>query len=100
LTGEHMVVQCLLWATTLAFLSVFDFIAKKKLGADKQGYLNLRLPKFIALAISSLTAIASFFLLMNDLIEANVASYLSVPYFAATSYFIAAFFRAVKQERV
>lgn len=94
--GEYIVLHCLLWVTTVAFLSLTDFIAKKRLGEDDQSFINLRMPKFIALSITSVTIIMALYVLKNDLVEGKVIDYLAIPYFAANSYFIAAFFRELK----
>ncbi|KIL37026.1 hypothetical protein SD71_05020 [Cohnella kolymensis] len=96
MTGEHMILHLLLWITALGFLTFFDFAAKKRLGVKSQGYLNLRLPKSIALILASVTAIISLYLLQKDLIQPNSSSYLAIPYFAAISYFIVSFFREIK----
>lgn len=93
-----MVLHFLLWSTTVGFLSIFDFIAKKRLGSKAHGYLSLRVPKFIALIISSVTAMVSLYLLKNQMVDAKLANFLSIPYFAATSYFIVSFFRQMKIE--
>lgn len=94
--GEYIVLHCLLWVTTVGFLSFFDFIARKRMGAGHQGYVNLRVPKFISLAIASASAIATIYALREGLIAAQTAGVLSFPYFAATSYFIVAFFREMR----
>jgi hypothetical protein len=94
---DYIFLQCLLWVTTLGFLTAFDYVARKRLGVKSQGYVNLRLPKFISLAISSLTAIIALFTFKNGLIAESMASYLSIPYFASTSYFIVSFFRQIKE---
>jgi hypothetical protein len=96
LIGEYVVLHCLLWVTTVGFLSFFDFLARKRLGAGHQGYVNLRVPKFISLAIASATAIATIYALRDGLIAVQTANVLSFPYFAGTSYFIVVFFREIK----
>lgn len=93
-----MILHFLLWSTTVGFTSFFDFIAKKRLGSKAPGYHSLRVSKFIALIISSVTAIVSLYLLNNQMVDANLANFLSIPYFAATSYFIVSFFRQIKAE--
>lgn len=95
--NQYFILHFLLWITTLAFISFFDFIAKKRIGRNSQGYVNIRLPKFISLAISSVTAIVSIYLLSRGLLNDVMASYLAVPYFASNSYFIVVFFRETKR---
>lgn len=97
---QYIVLHLFLWVTTLAFLSVFDYLAKRRIGKQGQGFINLRLPKFIALAISSITAIISIYLLNAGSLSLNVADYLAIPYFAANSFFIVAFFREIKAHRL
>lgn len=99
-TGESIVMQCILWLTTVGVLTIFDTIAKKRLGVTHQAYSNLRFPKFLALIISSITAIVSLFLLKVNVFDESVISYFSVPYFAAISYFLSAFFREIKNVNV
>ena len=94
--GQYIILQFLLWVTTIAVLSAFDYLAQKMLGVSHQGYMNLRLPKFIALVIASATIVLSLYGLNNGLISQYAAGFLAIPYFAATSYFIAVFFRELK----
>lgn len=94
--NDYVVLQYLFYITNLGFLAFFDYMAKKRIGVKSQGYLNMRLPKFISLVISSATVIVAVYCLKKDLIAHNMSSFLSIPYFAATSYFIVAFFRELK----
>lgn len=94
--GQYIILQFLLWVTTIAFLAAFDYLAKKMLGVGHQGYVNLRLPKFIALVIASATIVLSLCGLNNGWISQYAADFLAIPYFAATTYFIAVFFRELK----
>ncbi len=94
--GDYMVLQYLFFITTLGFITIFDRMAKKRMGIRSQGFLNLRLPKFISLAIVSFTAIIALYSLKNNLMTASLANYLAIPYFAAIAYFLTAFFRELK----
>lgn len=97
--NEYVVLQYMFYITTLGFLALFDYIAKKRIGVRSQGYLNLRVPKFISLAISSATVIVAIYCLKNGMLADSTASFLSIPYFAAISYFIVTFFRELKNPR-
>ena len=93
---DNVILQFLLWFATVAFVIGFDSLAKKIMGNRHQGYLNLRLPKFLALVIASATIVFSGYALDNDLVAEDLANFLAIPYFAATSYYIAVFFRELK----
>lgn len=93
----YIILQYLFFLTTLGFLSIFDYMAKRKMGVKSQGYLNLRLPKFISLAIASLTAIISQYCLFKGIISAGTFTYLSIPYFASISYFTVTYFREMQK---
>jgi len=94
---DYIILQYMYFLTTIGFLSVFDYLAKRKMGVKSRGYLNLRLPKFISLVIASLTAIISQYCLYKGMIGAGAATYLSVPYFASISYFVVTYFREIKR---
>lgn len=96
MTVEYFLLPCLFWITTVGFITIFDQIAKRRLGVSKQGYINLRLPKFIALMISSVTAIVSLYLLRHEYIDLYLSNFLAIPYFSSISYFTVGFFREIK----
>lgn len=90
----------LYWLITILLLALADFYAKGKLGKDSLGFKALRIPKFIALTISSVATIIFCLLAFAGMVVSqDRLTYFGIPYFAVWVFYLCCVFRRVRAEK-
>jgi len=98
--GDVIMIEILIyWAASAALIAAMDFYARKRLGKGIAGYMALRVPRFIAAVVVSLTSIAIVLYTTRFDIPQQVVSYLGIPYLAMWFYFVVNVFRRIRAER-
>ncbi|MBR0596934.1 hypothetical protein KCX82_03500 [Clostridiales bacterium BAD-6] len=94
-----LLIPLVLWLFTYGVTSFFHQIVKKKLGVHSESYENLRLPNFISNLLNSIVSVCLLLYIMNRSVPPEYTTYLTVPYFGITAYYITSAFRALKDAR-
>jgi len=99
-SGDVVVIEILIyWLISAAVIVFTDMYARKKLGKKSLGYLSLRIPKFITVAIISIISIAIILYTRWNYISIETMTFLGVPYLGMWFYHIVVNFRRIRAER-
>lgn len=99
-TDVIMVDVIMYWIMSCVAILVVDFYAKKKLGKGTLGYKTLGIPKFLSLMTCSGFALLFAILAMSGYqISQNVLTFLGIPFFALSTFFMISVFRRIRAEK-